>query len=96
MVSPLQRFLVRPPLRALLLNDLVALLLEHVRASLEEQDAENILLEFRRIHFPAEDVRCGEQVAFKFLKSKFGHQPCAPTATWSPLVTASRFKSTIC
>ena len=73
MVGPLECFLVGPPLRALLFNDPVALLLEHVRASLQEQDAENVLLELRSVHFTAKDVGCGEQMAFEFFKGKLGH-----------------------
>ena len=49
----------------------LALLLEHVGTSFQEQYAENILLELRRIHLAAKDVGCGEQVAFKFSSVSF-------------------------
>lgn len=73
MIGPLEGLLVRPAVRELLLDDPVALLLEHIGASLQEQDAEDVFLELRRIHFAAKDVGCGEEVALKFLECKFGH-----------------------
>ena len=39
--------------------------LEHVRAPLQEQHPEDVLLELRGIHLPAQDVGGGEEVAFE-------------------------------
>lgn len=73
MISPLERLLVGPALGALLLNDPVALLLEHVRASLQEQDAEYVLFKLGRIHFTAEYVGGRKKVAFQFFERQLGH-----------------------
>ena len=71
MIGPLKSFLISPAQRSLLFENPVALLLEYVRASLQEQNAENVLLELRSIH--GKDVGCGEQMAFEFFKCKLGH-----------------------
>ena len=42
-----------------------ALDLEHVARPLQEQRAEDVLLELRGIHLPAQDVGGGEEVPFE-------------------------------
>lgn len=69
MICALQGFLFGPSKRALFLQNLLALLLEHVGASFKEQYSKNVLLELRRIHLTAKDVGGREQVAFKFFES---------------------------
>ena len=73
MIGPLKCFLISPGQCSLLFENLVALLLKYVRAPLQEQNAENVLLELRSIHFTAKDVGSGEQMAFEFFKRKLGH-----------------------
>lgn len=56
---------VRPALRELCGDDLLALGLELVRAPLQEEQAEDVLLEVGGVHLAAQDVGGPEEVAFK-------------------------------
>jgi len=56
-VRPLLGLLARAPLPELLGDDLLAAGLEHVRAPLQEQHPEDVLLELRGIHLAPQDVR---------------------------------------
>ena len=49
----------------LLRDDLLAALVEHVGAALEEQHAEDVFLELRGVHLAAQDVGGLEEVAFE-------------------------------
>ena len=45
-------------------DHLLKALLEHVRATLQEQHAEDVLLEFGGVHLAAQDIGGTEEVAF--------------------------------
>lgn len=53
--------------------DGVVLLLEDVGASLQEKHPEDELLELRGVHLAAEDIRDGEEMAFKLRKGQACH-----------------------
>src|SRR5438270_738130 len=55
-------------------DDLLAPLLEHVGAALEEQHAEDVFLEFRGIHLAAQDVGCREEVPLKLRQGELAHR----------------------
>ena len=64
-VGPLFGFLRRAALHELAFDDKPALLVEHIARPLQEQRAEDVLLELRRIHLPPQDVRGSKQMPFK-------------------------------
>ena len=64
-VRPLLGLLQRAPLGSLLIDDDGATLLEHVRAPLQEQHPEDVLLELGGIHLAAQDVGGPEEVTFE-------------------------------
>ena len=53
-------------------DDLLPLDLEHVARPLQEQHAEDVLLELGGIHLPAQDVGGGEEVPFELRKGQHG------------------------
>ena len=54
------RLLFRYALLHALLDNVISRLIEHVRASFQEQHSEDVFLEFRRIHLSAKNVGCAE------------------------------------
>jgi hypothetical protein len=58
----------------LLGDHLLEALLEHIRATLQEQHPEDVLLELRGIHLAPQDVGGAEEVAFELIQGE-GHVP---------------------
>ena len=54
---------------------------EDVGRPLQEERAEDVLLELGRVHLPAQDVGGGEEMAFELRQSEFGHGP--PLGRWA-------------
>jgi len=98
MVRPLLCLRQRAPLFLLGGDNFVVPGLEHIGAALQEQRAENLLLELRGIHLAAQDVGGREEVTFK-LGESCGHvfgvagwrRTKSPTIpTWWPLPDSNR------
>src|SRR5690606_25162424 len=56
----LRRLLFRYAILHSLVDNAISRLIEHIRASFQEQHSEDVFLEFRRIHLSAKNVGCAE------------------------------------
>ena len=82
-LGPLFGLGLRAPLRELIRHHSLALLVEHVAGSLQEQRTEDVLLELRRIHLAPQDVSRREQMPLKLRKRQHAERLDASERPWA-------------